>query len=168
MSTIIIRWLRSWESNPFFHPSIHRALSVQQVITNWLHLICKPPDKLSGKGSISHHAYGIQPQPPVYHSGVLNFLRYLALNYVVVFCWEGGIRTPELRREQIYSLSPLTTRPPLKILKRIIKAVSFCRYNLMVKAPLLCFIQCFRVCRNLTFLANLYCRLHLNIYSFTI
>ncbi len=28
------------------------------------------------------------------------------------FCWEGGIRTPELRREQIYSLSPLTTRPP--------------------------------------------------------
>ena len=26
--------------------------------------------------------------------------------------WKGGIRTPVLRREQIYSLPPLTTRPP--------------------------------------------------------
>ena len=30
-------------------------------------------------------------------------------------CWQGGIRTPVLRREQIYSLPPLTTRPPTNI-----------------------------------------------------
>ena len=27
-------------------------------------------------------------------------------------CWKGGIRTPVLRREWIYSPPPLTTRPP--------------------------------------------------------
>ena len=30
-------------------------------------------------------------------------------------CWQGGIRTPVLRREQSYSLPPLTTRPPTNL-----------------------------------------------------
>ena len=30
------------------------------------------------------------------------------------YCWAGGIRTPVLLREQIYSLPPLTTRPPTR------------------------------------------------------
>ena len=31
------------------------------------------------------------------------------------YCWRGGIRTPVPLREQIYSLPPLTTRPPSKM-----------------------------------------------------
>ena len=43
--------------------------------------------------------------------------------------------------------------------------VMFHTLNLIAKAPLLCFIQCFCVCRNLTFLTNLNWRLHLTIYN---
>ena len=37
------------------------------------------------------------------------------LTILPCYCWARGIRTPVLRREQIYSLSPLTTRPPLNL-----------------------------------------------------
>ena len=30
-------------------------------------------------------------------------------------CWQGGIRTPVLRRDLIYSQAPLTTRPPTNL-----------------------------------------------------
>ena len=58
----------------------------------------------------------------VYHQNLINF------------CWEGGIRTPVPRREQIYSLPHLTTLPPPNIQKSFYKSknCSFvCEINLL-------------------------------------
>lgn len=87
-----------------------------------------------GKGSISHHFYGIQPQSPDYHPGVLNSLRYPALNYVVVFCGRGGIRTLSAERRQIYSLFQLSNSGALPGTEVILQVQNYsfvCEINLL-------------------------------------
>ena len=41
--------------------------------------------------------------------------KFIFLRYILIFCWKGGIRTPVLRRDLIYSQAHLATLPPSNI-----------------------------------------------------